>query len=311
MASIFVSEFITTQALEQLRSKHHVIYEPEAYLDRAHLIASLHSVEALIVRNLTRVDQALLNGAPQLQVVGRLGVGLENIDLPGCAERKITVIPATGANAESVAEYVVGAALVLMRGMLPATTQTLGGSWPRAQYSGFHELLGKTMGIVGLGSIGRVSAKKARAFGLQCLAYDPALQGSSADLDGSPIPLVSLEQLLADSDVVSLHLPLSPQTRGLFSASVLDQMKHGAFLINTARGSIVDELALADRLRSGRLGGAAIDVFEQEPANDLSHFSNIPNLILTPHVSGLTQESNDRVCTLIANKVMQFLEARQ
>jgi len=311
MASIFISEFITTQALDQLRSHHHVVYEPEAYLDRAHLITSLHSVDALIVRNLTRVDQALLNGAPQLKVVGRLGVGLENIDLPGCAERTITVIPATGANAESVAEYVVGTALVLMRGILPATTQTLSGSWPRVHYSGFHELSGKTMGIVGLGSIGRVSAKKARAFGLQCLAYDPALQGNSTDLDGDPVPLLPLEQLLASSDVVSLHLPLLPQTRGLFSATVLDQMKQGAILINTARGSIVDELALADRLRSGRLGGAAIDVFEHEPAKDLSHFANIPNLILTPHVSGLTHESNDRVCALIANKVMQYFEVQQ
>ena len=311
MASIFISEFITAQALEQLRSKHHVVYEPEAYLDRAQLTASLHSVEALIVRNLTRVDQELLSAAPQLQVVGRLGVGLENIDLPRCAERKITVIPATGANAESVAEYVVGAALVLMRGLLPATTQTLSGGWPRAHYSSFPELSGKTMGIVGLGSIGRVSAKKAQAFGLQCLAYDPALPGNSVDLDGTPVALLPLEQLLASSDVVSLHLPLLPQTRGLFSAAVLDQMKQGAFLINTARGSIVDELALAERLRSGRLGGAAIDVFEKEPATDLSHFANIPNLILTPHVSGLTHESNDRVCTLIANKVIQFLEAQQ
>lgn len=311
MASIFISEFITPQSLDQLRSKHQVTYAPEAYLDRAHLAASLHSVEALIVRNLTRVDQELLNGAPQLQVVGRLGVGLENIDLPACAERKIMVIPATGANAESVAEYVVGAALVLMRGMLPATTQTLSGSWQRAFYSGFHELSGKTMGIVGLGSIGRVSAKKARAFGLQCLAHDPALEGNSVDLDGAPVPLLPLEQLLANSDVVSLHLPLSPQTRGLFSAPVLDQMKQGAFLINTARGSIVDEFALADRLRTGRLGGAVIDVFEHEPANDLSHFSNIPNLILTPHVSGLTHESNDRVCALIANKVIQFFEAQK
>ena len=311
MASIFISEFITAQALEQLRSQYHVVYEPEAYLDRAHLTTSLHSVDALIVRNLTRVDKDLLSGAPRLQVVSRLGVGLENIDQPLCAERKITVIPATGANAESVAEYVVGAALVLMRGMLPATTQTLGGSWPRAHYSGFHELSGKTIGIVGLGSIGRVSAKKARAFGLQCLAHDPALPGNSVDLDGPPVPLLPLEQLLANSDVVSLHLPLLPQTRGLFSALVLDQMKQGAFLINTARGSIVDELALADRLRSGRLGGAAIDVFEKEPTTDLSHFANIPNLILTPHVSGLTHESNDRVCTLIANKVIQFLEAQQ
>lgn len=311
MASIFISEFITTQALDQLRSQHHVIYEPEAYLNRAHLIASLHSVEALVVRNLTRVDQEVLNGAPQLRLVGRLGVGLENIDLQGCAERKIAVIPATGANAESVAEYVVGAALVLMRGMLPATIQTLSGSWPRAHYSSFHELSGKTMGIVGLGSIGRVSAKKARAFGLQCLAYDPLLQGNTADLDGDLVPLLTLEELLASSDVVSLHLPLLPQTRGLFSAPVLDQMKQGAILINTARGSIVDELALAERLRSGHLGGAAIDVFDKEPTTDLSHFANIPNLILTPHVSGVTHESNDRVCALIANKVMQYFEVQQ
>lgn len=311
MASIFISEFITAQALTDLRSQHHVVYEPEAYLDRAHLFASLSAVDGLIVRNLTRVDSELLSSAPQLQIVGRLGVGLENIDLPACADRKIAVIPATGANAESVAEYIVGAALVLMRGMLPATAQTLDGSWPRAHYSSFRELSGKTMGIVGLGSIGRVSAKKARAFGLQCLAYDPALQGEAVDMDGSPIPLVSLERLLASSDVVSLHLPLLPQTRGLFSAAVLDQMRPGAFLINTARGSIVDELALAERLRSGRLGGAAIDVFEKEPATDLSHFSNIPNLILTPHVSGVTHESNDRVCALIANMVIQFFEAQQ
>lgn len=306
MASLFISEFITTQALEQLRSRHHVVYEPEAYLDRARLIAALHSVDALIVRNLTRVDREVLSGAAQLQLVGRLGVGLENIDLPACAERKIAVIPATGANADSVAEYVVGAALVLMRGLLPATTQTLNGSWPRAHYSSFHELSGKTMGMVGLGSIGRVTAQKALAFGLQCIAYDPALQGKTADLAGTLVPLVSLEQLLATSDVVSLHLPLLPQTRDLFSAAVLDQMKPGALLINTARGSIVDEFALAERLRSGRLGGAAIDVFDKEPATDLSHFSNLPNLILTPHISGVTSESNDRVCDLIANKVIQF-----
>lgn len=309
MASLFISEFITTQALEQLRSRHRVIYEPEAYSDKALLIASLHSVDALIVRNLTQVDREVLSGSSQLKLVGRLGVGLENIDLPACAERKITVIPATGANADSVAEYVVGTALVLMRGLLPATIQTLNGSWPRAHYSGFHELTGKTLGIVGLGSIGLVTAKKALAFGLQCLAFDPALQHKTVDLDGTLVSLVPLEQLLATSDVVSLHLPLLPQTRGLFSASVLDHMKRGALLINTARGSIVDERALADRLRSGHLGGAAIDVFEHEPARDLSHFSNVPNLILTPHISGVTSESNDRVCDLIANKVIQFFEA--
>lgn len=304
-----ISEFITSQALETLRSKHTVVYEPDLYKDRPALIAALQKIEGLIVRNLTQVNEEILVGAPHLKVVGRLGVGLENIELPACAKRNIKVIPATGANAESVAEYVVGAAVALTRGFIPATISTLKGEWPRPRFSSYHEFLGKTMGIVGFGSIGRIVAKKAHAFGLQCIAYDPMLAGDSVELDGFSVPLLSLNDLLAKSDAVTLHLPFLPETKNLFNAFALDQMKQGACLVNTARGGIVDEFALAERLRSGRLGGAAIDVFQSEPAKDLNHFAGIENLILTPHVGGVTHESNERVSQMIADEVNRFLGA--
>ena len=309
MSSILISEFITSQALETLRSQHDVSYEPELYKDRPALIAAMQNIEGLIVRNLTQVNEEILVGAPNLKVVGRLGVGLENIELPACAKRNIKVIPATGANADSVAEYVVGAAVALTRGFIPATIATLKGEWPRPRFSSYHEFLGKTIGIVGFGSIGRVVAKKAHAFGLQCLAYDPMLSGGSVELDGFSVPLLPLGDLLAKSDAVTLHLPFLPETKNLFNAATLDQMKKGACLINTARGGIVDENALAERLKSGFIGGAAIDVFSAEPAKDLKHFVGIENLILTPHIAGVTHESNERVSQMIADEVNRFLGA--
>jgi len=309
MSSILISEFITSQALETLRSKHSVVYEPELYKDRAALIAATQNMEALIVRNLTQVNEEVLAKAARLKVVGRLGVGLENIELPACAQRNIKVIPATGANAESVAEYVIGAAIALTRGFIPATISTLKGEWPRPRFSAYHEFLGKTIGIVGFGSIGRIVAKKANAFGLKCLAYDPVLSGNEVALEGFNVPLVSLKALLSQSDAVTLHLPFLPETKGLFNLDILSQMKAGACLINTARGGIVDEFALAECLRSGHLGGAALDVFSAEPAKDLSHLVGIENLILTPHIAGVTHESNERVSQMIADEVNLFLGA--
>jgi (S)-sulfolactate dehydrogenase len=307
MSTILISEFITSQALETLRSKHNVTYEPDLYQDRPSLIVAMQNINALIVRNLTQVNEEILTASPHLKVVGRLGVGLENIELPACAKRNIKVIPATGANAESVAEYVVGAAVALTRGFIPATISTLKGEWPRPHFSSYHEFLGQTLGIVGFGSIGRVVAKKAHAFGLNCVAYDPMLSGDSVDLDGFSVPLLQLNDLLSKSNAVSLHLPYLAQTKNLFNATTLDQMKEGACLVNTARGGIVDELALVERLRSGRIGGAAMDVFSAEPAKDLSHFSGIENLILTPHIAGVTHESNERVSQMIADEVNRSL----
>ena len=310
MSVIFISEFITSQALETLKKGHEVRYEPEAYQDPQQLAAAIKNTDALIVRNLTKVNSALIGGAQKLKVVGRLGVGLENIDLPACAQRNIKVIPATGANAESVAEYVLGTSMALMRSYNSATVDTLSGAWPRPKYSKCHEIAGSTLGIVGFGSIGRVVAEKAFALGMKCIAYDPLVRDQAIALSGGTVALYPLETLLAESQIVSLHLPLLPETKGLFSADVLDNMQEGAFLINTARGGIVDETALAERLRSGRLGGAALDVFANEPAKELSHLVGVPNLILTPHVAGVTEESNARVSNMIAREVKLFLESQ-
>ena len=310
MSVIFISEFITSQALETLKKGHEVRYEPEAYQDPQQLADAIKNTDALIVRNLTKVNSALIEGAQKLKVVGRLGVGLENIDLPACAQRNIKVIPATGANAESVAEYVLGTSMALMRSYSSATVDTLSGAWPRPKYSKCHEIAGSTLGIVGFGSIGRVVAEKAFALGMKCIAYDPLVRDQAITLSGGTVTLYPLETLLAESQIVSLHLPLLPETKGLFSADVLDNMQEGAFLINTARGGIVDETALAERLRSGRLGGAALDVFANEPAKELSHLVGVPNLILTPHIAGVTEESNARVSNMIAREVKLFLESQ-
>ncbi len=308
MSHIFISEFITSQALETLKAQHTVIYQPDAYQDPKQMADSLASADAWIVRNLTKVSKELVNGAKQLKVVGRLGVGLENIDLHACADRGIQVIPATGANAQSVAEYVLGTAMALMRSYREASSETLAGKWPRPTYSKCHEISGKTIGIVGFGSIGRVVAEKALALGVRCIAFDPVIKESSIAIKGGDVVMQSLSEVLANSQIVSLHLPLLPETKGRFNQALLDEMQEGAYLINTARGGIVDEIALAQSLKSGRLGGAALDVFAVEPAKDLGHFIGVPNLILTPHVAGVTEESNDRVSTMIAREVNLFLE---
>jgi (S)-sulfolactate dehydrogenase len=308
MSHIFISEFITSQALETLKAQHTVIYQPDAYQDPKQMADSLASADAWIVRNLTKVSKELVDGAKQLKVVGRLGVGLENIDLHACADRGIQVIPATGANAQSVAEYVLGTAMALMRSYREASSETLAGKWPRPTYSKCHEISGKTIGIVGFGSIGRVVAEKALALGMRCIAFDPVIKESSIAIKGGDVVMQSLSEVLANSQIVSLHLPLLPETKGRFNQALLDEMQEGAYLINTARGGIVDEIALAQSLKSGRLGGAALDVFAVEPAKDLGHFIGVPNLILTPHVAGVTEESNDRVSTMIAREVNLFLE---
>ena len=308
--TILVSEFISPQALQFLREKHDVVYDPELYKDTLKIKEAIKNVQGFIVRNLTQVSEDLLSAAPNLKVVGRLGVGLENINLPGCAQRNIKVIPATGANAESVAEYVIGSVIALSRGFQKATQITLEGKWPRSIFSSQAECSGKYLGIIGFGSIGKVLAKKANMLGIRCIAYDPFLSGAEVSMGDFSVPLMSLNDVLEKSDYVSLHLPLLPDTKNLFNAATLDLMKEGSILINTARGGILDEYALAERLRSGRIGGAAIDVFSAEPALDLSHFSNIDHLILTPHVAGVTAESNERVSQLIANEVSQYLEKK-
>jgi len=309
MADIVITEFMDEAAVARLAQSYDTLYDPKLVDDPAALHDQLTTARALIVRNRTQVRESLLSMGPKLKVIGRLGVGLDNIDVAACKARSIPVIPATGANDLSVAEYVITSALMLLRGAFLRSSEVAAGDWPRQSMMG-RELAGKTIGLVGYGSIAREVAWRAHMMGMMIVAYDPYLM---ADHPGWQIARnVSLDAVLEFSDVVSLHTPLTDATRHMIDAQALARMKPDAILINAARGGIVDEAALAEALKAARLGGAALDVFETEPLTDEAgaKFQGIANLVLTPHVAGVTGESNVRVSHMIADKVLEALGSK-
>lgn len=300
---IVICEFMDEPSVKDLQRRFDVVYDP-ALVDRPQdLMREVADAQALIVRNRTQVRGELLAAGRRLAVVGRLGVGLDNIDVAACEARGIAVIPATGANALAVAEYVICTAMVLLRGAYLSSSAVGAGKWPRGALSEGRESAGKTLGIVGFGGIGRLAAKLARALGMRVVGYDPMLDADAAVWRETGAGCRSLDELLREADAVTLHVPLTEATRGLMDTARIGMMKPGAVLINTARGGIVDEAALAGALREGRLGGAALDVFEHEPLPAGSALADVPNLILTPHIAGVTQESNERVSAMIAELV--------
>jgi (S)-sulfolactate dehydrogenase len=305
---IIICEFMDDAAVAGLSARHDVLYDKDLVDRRPELLTLLARADAVIVRNRTQVDGELLGAAPALKVVGRLGVGLDNIDVTACRARNVEVIPATGANALAVAEYVIGAAMFLLRGTYQATDAVGAGKWPRGPLSNGREIGGKTLGLIGFGGIGRLTGQLGRGMGMRVIAHDPQLPDTAPIWAAECTQATTMEQVLAQADVVSLHVPLTNATRGLVDSARLATMKKGAILINTARGGVVDEAAVAAALRAGALGGAALDVFTAEPLPAGSPLAGCPNLLLTPHVAGVTAESNVRVSTLIADKVAQHLD---
>lgn len=312
MTDIVITEFLEPSAVDVLRSEFNVHWDPELWSKRAALETLVGELPALIVRNRTPVDRALLELAPRLRVVGRLGVGLDNIDVGYCSERGIEVCSARGANANSVSEYAIAMAMILLRGPGYLGTQRLvAGEWPREAFGKAGvELAGKRLGIIGLGSIGGTTARKARALDMKVVASDPYLPSNH---EGWWVAeKASFDELIATSDVITLHCPLTDETRGLIGARELARMKKGAIVINSARGGMIDHAALAAALRSGHIGGAAIDVFDDEPirSEEGQIFAGIPNVILTPHISGVTAEANHRVSMMTVESVARVLRSR-
>jgi len=307
---VLISEFMDAPAVDALRQRFDVRYAPDLVEQRGALLEAAGDADALIVRNRSQVNAELLAAAPRLRVVGRLGVGLDNIDLPGCEARGIQVVPATGANARAVAEYVIGTTLVLLRGAYAATPDVAAGKWPRTALSQGLEAHGRTLGVVGFGGIGRLAARLALGLGMRVVGSDAALPASHPVWQETGAAPLTLDELLAQADVVTLHVPLTADTRHLLDAGRIARMRTGAVLINTSRGGIVDEAALAAALRAGHLRGAALDVFEEEPLPAGSPLADVPNLILTPHIAGLTQEANTRVSDMVAAGVTIALDAR-
>jgi len=295
-ARVVATELLPPEARALLEAVGPLHYRDDLHADAPALHAALAAAEALVVRNQTRVDAALLATAPRLRAVGRVGVGLDNLDLAALRERGVTVTWAPGTNAVSVAEYVLGALLALYRRFESVSAELHAGRWDRRAATGV-EAYGRVLGVVGLGDIGARVARRAVAFGMTVVATDPVRFGSSFAVQEYGVPLLPFEELLARADAVSLHVPLTPDTRHLIGAPQLERMRAGAILINTARGGLVDEAALAAALRAGRLGGAALDVRAVEPPGADDPLRGLPNVLLTPHIAGVTEASLLRAAT--------------
>jgi (S)-sulfolactate dehydrogenase len=308
MVDIVITEFIDQSAVDDL-SRDFKVHFDRTLVDRPdELVRVAAEAPALIVRNRTQVRGALLAGCKKLKIVGRLGVGLDNIDMDECARRGIQVFPATGANSVSVAEWTIAAMLVGVRNVWQANAAVLAGKWPRNDLM-FGEVAGRRLGLIGFGGIGRAVAARARALEVEVCAYDPAIEAGHPAWKQFGTACVDLETLFRTSDIISVHVPLTPETRNLINARAMAKMKPTAFIINSARGGIIDEAALAAALKAGQLGGAALDVFDQEPLLKGSVFEGVPNLLLTPHVAGVTHEANARVSTVTAANVRRALGA--
>jgi D-3-phosphoglycerate dehydrogenase len=268
------------------------------------LPAALADADALVVRSAVQVDDALMGHAPKLRVIGRAGVGVDNIDAAAATRRGIVVMNTPGANAVAVAELTIGLMLALARKLPTANATMHAGKWEKKSLQGA-ELRGKTLGILGLGRVGLEVAKRARGFGIEIIGSDPFVSAAVARENG--IKLVTLDELIAGSDYITLHVGLTPQTAGVINAKTIAAMKKGVRIINCARGELIEDAALVEALKSGQVAGAALDVFAKEPAKE-TPYNDLDNVILTPHIAGSTAEAQEAVGIQIAMQVREYLK---
>jgi D-3-phosphoglycerate dehydrogenase len=299
---VVVAEKISSSAVDLLREPRWTVVTSDQ-LD-GKLAEQLESADALIVRSAVQVDAALLEHARKLRVIGRAGVGVDNIDLDAATRKGIAVMNTPGANAIAVAEHTFALMLAMARHVGRANELMHAGKWEKKSLQGT-ELRGKTIGVVGLGRVGMEVARRARAFGMEVIAHDPFVSTGVAKEQG--ISLAKLEEVYAAADYLSLHVGLTPQTAGMINAESIKKMKPGVRLVNCARGELIDEAALAQGLKQGRVAGAALDVFTEEPLKN-SPLTAIDNVILTPHIAGSTYEAQEAVGYQIAHQVKEYLK---
>jgi D-3-phosphoglycerate dehydrogenase len=302
---VLVAEPLATEGLELLKTEHEVDYRPE--LSRDEFLALLPDYDALIVRSGVKVDAQAIAAGAQLRVVGRAGVGVDNIDVAAATAAGILVVNAPTANTIAAAELTVGLIYALSRHIPQAEASLRRGEWRRADFVGT-ELRGKTLGIVGLGKIGMAVAQRARAMEMTLVGSDPYVSAEVAAEHG--IELIEMDDVLRRADVVTVHVPLLAETRGMIGPEQLGLMKPTAFVINVARGGVIDEAALAEALRDGRIGGAAIDVYAHEPPHD-SPLLDAPNTVLTPHLGASTREAQTKAGVEVAEQVLDALAGRE
>jgi D-3-phosphoglycerate dehydrogenase len=304
---ILISEEVDSPAIRKLAAQYEVVREPDLWRHPAQLQKAIASARAILVRNQTQLTAEILAGAPELIAIGRNGVGLDNIDVPAASKLGMVVIAPLDANATSVAEFTLGLILALARKIPHADRSTKAGGWDRKSGTGI-ELDGKTLAVCGFGRIGRKVAMMARGFGMKIVVFDPFIPLASPALrDAGALLTGTLEESLARADIVTAHLPLTPQTKQMFNARAFSAMKSGAYFINTSRGGLLEEAALAQALRRGHLGGAALDVRQKEPPGDELGFERMANVILTPHIASFTTEAQMRTGDAVASDLERVL----
>jgi D-3-phosphoglycerate dehydrogenase len=302
---ILITENLGGRWIDELKKKFAVTIEPDLWKSPDKIKALLPNCRALIVRNQTRVNADLLSAAAKLEVIGRAGAGLDNIDVPAATAKGIVVVSTPDQNSISVAELGIGMMLGLAR-KIPASNQHAhDGGWERQRFVGT-ELYGKIFGVVGLGRIGFLTALRARALGMNILAHDNYISPDAVAVAETHAELLGLDELLAQSDFVSCHVPLTAETRHFFNYERFCRMKPGAFFLNLARGEVVDESGLIRALQEKKIGGAGLDVREQEPPA-ASALADMDNVILTPHIAAFTREAQERVVAAVCQDVTAVL----
>ena len=307
MIKILITEFIDSQSLQNINKKFDVIYKKDAWQNKDFLEKEIQKFEGVIVRNKTSLDKNILINASNLKFIGRLGVGLDNIDTEYCKKNNIIVQPATGMNSDSVAEYVVNSSLTLLKKSQIINEQTLQGKWPRTSIV-TKELKGKTLGLIGFGDISKKILNLVNVFDVTCIAYDPFI--ISKQMEAENVKKVSFDEILNLADIISIHVPLNNETKYLFDRQAFNKMKKQPIIINSSRGGVINEKDLIDAYKNKYISGFALDVFENEPINETfyKNISNDMNCILTPHIAGVTAESNVRVSNFIIDKTNKFFE---
>src|SRR5690348_5031288 len=300
---IVIAEKISSSAVELLKEESRWTVITHEQLN-GNLPGQVEGADALIVRSAVYVDSALLEHARKLRVIGRAGVGVDNVDLDAATRKGIAVMNTPGANAVAVAELTIGLMLSMARFVPRADALMHAGKWEKKSLQG-SELRGKTLGVVGLGKIGMEVARRASAFGMEIVGHDPFVSASVAKAQG--IRMCKLEEVYAVGDYLTLHVGLTPQTTGMINADSIRKMKKGVRIVNCARGELVDEGALAHAIKQGHVGGAALDVFQEEPLKD-SPLQALDNVILTPHIGGSTHEAQEAVGYQIALQVKEYLK---
>jgi D-3-phosphoglycerate dehydrogenase len=268
--------------------------------NRAELLPALASANAVLVRSATKMDAEAVAAAPNLKVIARAGVGLDNVDIPAATAAKVLVVNAPTSNIVSAAELAVSLLLAVARSVVPANLALKNGQWKRSQFGGV-ELQGKTVGIIGMGKIGMLVAQRLAGFDMKFVAYDPYVK--SAPSGGPEINMVSLDELLAASDFVTIHIPKTAETQGLIDSAALAKMKPTAFVINAARGGVLDEAALFEALTAGTIAGAGLDVYATEPCTDSPLFG-LDNVVATPHLGASTEEAQEKAGVAVAESVV-------